>query len=234
MKRIMALFLLMILVCSMLTIFCYAEDGEADELPNETETYKTDVDVNDLAQQVIDIITTDDENTTMAGRLMQWVEEHKGELLTVLGNAILCIVYYFVYKIQKSHNVKIVETATSILDKVRSTSSSNSKMVDTMNGMIEGYNAMEKLYEDNKANEEERSKLVNAVMIQNTAILEILREAYSQNKNLPQGVKDLINLAYASAKTTIESDDSLASVVAETKALLGGATKETVPDDKQD
>lgn len=230
MKKIV-LFMSVILILSMLTIFAYAEDGEAVDVP-EADTSETNVDVADLAQQVVDIITSDDENTTLSGRLMSWVEEHKGELLTVLGNGVMLLVYYTIYKLQKVKNLNIIETATSILDKVKMTSSSNSKMVETMNGLIDGYNAMEKLYEDNAHDEEERNKMVNAVMIQNTAILEILREAYSQNKNLPQGVKDLINLAYASAKTTIDSDENLSKVVNETKLLLGGA-KET-KDEQQD
>ena len=45
--------------------------------------------------------------------------------------------------------------------------------------------------------------------MQTKAILEILITVYANSKNIPQGVKDLINLKYADALKLIGNDEQL-------------------------
>jgi hypothetical protein len=57
-------------------------------------------------------------------------------------------------------------------------------------------------------------------MIQNTAILQILNRVYINNKNLPQGVKDLVNLDFANCLKALEDDEACAAIVDTVKQLL--------------
>lgn len=249
MKKLIAVLIAMLVVFGCLSIFICAEEPDAEtevetEVETETEPAEaeepegstipklSEVDYEKIARDIIEIMTTkqadEDENATVFTRLWNYVVENKVAFYCIIGNIILVIIFYFVHRIQKRTNVNIIETTGAILEKVKGTSGSNAKMVDAMNGMIEGYNKMEALFESNATNEEDREKLVSAVLIQNTAILEMIREAYSQNKNLPQGVKDLISLSYATAKKTIGDDERLSEVAKMAKDILDEKVEEKV------
>ena len=51
------------------------------------------------------------------------------------------------------------------------------------------------------------------MVAQTKAILEILTTVYANSKNIPQGVKDLVNLKYANVLKTVEDEDKLKEVV---------------------
>lgn len=61
--------------------------------------------------------------------------------------------------------------------------------------------------------EDERYAAVGAMVAQTKAILEILTTVYANSKNIPQGVKDLVNLKYANVLKTVEDEDKLKEVV---------------------
>jgi hypothetical protein len=50
-------------------------------------------------------------------------------------------------------------------------------------------------------------------MVQNAAILEMLATVYVHNRNVPQGVKDLVTLRYANVEKILSNDDLLRSIV---------------------
>ena len=92
---------------------------------------------------------------------------------------------------------------------------------EVVNGMIDGYNNMRNSYEKYEHTEDDRNRLVGAVMVQNTALLEILTTVYVNSKNLPQGVKDLINLKYANCQKALGDDEMLRAIVEAVREKVG-------------
>lgn len=77
------------------------------------------------------------------------------------------------------------------------------------------------------AMEGERNRIVGAVLATNSAILEILTTVYANSKNLPQGVKDLVNLKYANCLKSLEDDKQLMTIVEAVRNNIGSATGDT-------
>ena len=86
---------------------------------------------------------------------------------------------------------------------------------------------MKEAYVQYGAMEGERNRVVGAVFATNAAILEILTTVYVNSKNLPQGVKDLVNLKYANCLKTLEDDKQLIAIVEAVRNNLGNATDAT-------
>jgi hypothetical protein len=63
--------------------------------------------------------------------------------------------------------------------------------------------------------------VVGAVLATNTAILEILTMVYTNSKNLPQGVKDLVNLKYANCLKTLDDDEKVKAIVTAVRENIG-------------
>ena len=79
--------------------------------------------------------------------------------------------------------------------------------------MLQGYTGMKEAYEKYESVEDDRNRLIGAVMVQNTVILEILYAVFVHNKNLPQGVKDLVVLQYANGQKSLGDDEVLRAIV---------------------
>ena len=100
-------------------------------------------------------------------------------------------------------------------------------MIDGYNDMSQKYDAMKESYDQYGATEGERNRVVGAVFATNAAILEILTTVYVNSKNLPQGVKDLVNLKYANCLKTLQDDKQLIAIVEAVRNNLGNATEST-------
>lgn len=92
------------------------------------------------------------------------------------------------------------------------TNNSQSEVIGGLNNLIENYNAIEKKITSYENTESERYKFVAAMVVQTRAVLDILATVYANSKNLPQGVKDLVNLKYADVLKTTSDDEKLLSV----------------------
>jgi hypothetical protein len=68
-------------------------------------------------------------------------------------------------------------------------------------------------YEKYGETEDDRNRVIGAVMEQSAATLEILQFAYANSAKLPQGIKDVINLKYANTLKTLASDEDLIEIV---------------------
>ena len=93
---------------------------------------------------------------------------------------------------------------------------------------------MKESYDQHGALEGERNRVVGAVLATNSAILEILTTVYVNSKNLPQGVKDLVNLKYANCLKTLEDDKQLMAIVEAVRNNIGSATGDTETDTNTD
>lgn len=152
------------------------------------------------------------EEPTFFGRVWEWVMANAAEILTVLGDIVLvaCLIAQRV-----KQKKKLVELGTNIItvkDDVANTVSSQKNVVSVTNELIEGYNKFEKALNNFDATENERYKTMLAAFAQTKAILEILTTVYANSKNIPQGVKDLVNLKYADVLKLVGDEDKLKEI----------------------
>ena len=146
-----------------------------------------------------------EENPTFFGRLWEFVETNYPEIAATVGN-VITIIMLIVYHVKSKKKLLNIDTATS------KQLGTQSEVVDAVNCLIEGYNSLETELSDYNKTEDERYKAVGAMVVQTKAILEILVTVYANSKNIPQGVKDLINLKYAKSLTTIEDNEQLKEI----------------------
>ena len=152
------------------------------------------------------------EEPTFFGRVWEWVTANAAEILTVLGDIALvaCLIAQRV-----KQKKKLVELGTNIItvkDDVANTVSSQKNVVNVTNELIEGYNNFEKALNNFDATESERYKTLLAAFAHTKAILEILTTVYANSKNIPQGVKDLVNLKYADVLKLVGDEDKLKEI----------------------
>lgn len=149
--------------------------------------------------------TDETENPTFLGRVGKWLNKYKVEIAAFLTDiAMLVMVIYNTVKSKKSL-LRIGKDTTL-------TNSSQSQVIGGLNNLIENYNAIEQKITSYENTENERYKFVAAMVAQTRAVLDILATVYANSKNLPQGVKDLVNLKYADVLKTVSDDEKLLSV----------------------
>ncbi len=170
-----------------------------------------------------DTITSPGEGSehTLMTRVWEFVLDNKSETLTFVGD--VAIVFFGLYNfIRSGGRVKRIENDLRVVrGDTSGTCLSQNSVVDAVNNMIAGYDEMRIAYEKYQNTEDDRNKLVGAVMLQNTAILEMFSVVYVNNKNLPQGVKDLINLKYAHCLEALDDDESLRGIVESVRNRIG-------------
>lgn len=206
--------LLRCIICVALMLFlcvaiCFISAGtssvaHAEELPQDG----TEI----VQEEPVDPVEAADE-PTFFGRIWEWVTANAAEILTVLGDIILvaCLIAQRV-----KQKKKLVELGTNIItvkDDVANTVSSQNSVVNVTNELIEGYNKFEKALNNFDATEKERYRTMLAAFAQTKAILEILTTVYANSKNIPQGVKDLVNLKYADVLKLVGDEDKLKEIV---------------------
>lgn len=93
------------------------------------------------------------------------------------------------------------------------TSNAQSDVVDVTNNLIRAYNKLEEEFNEYKKTESQNYETIGSMIVQTGAILEILTTVYANSKNLPQGVKDLVNLKYAGVLKKLGDTAALKDVV---------------------
>lgn len=132
---------------------------------------------------------------TVWTRIEQWFSRNLTEFLSSinLGAVAACIVMIVV---EHRGNKKAAKIAA---DSLGINTNSNGEVVKAVNTLIEGYNeTLDKLHSmESRAEQQEQ---INAILETSTkAILEILTTVYANSKNIPQAVKDLVNIKYVQA-----------------------------------
>ena len=197
-KIIFALLLIITLICVLpMSIFAESDEAIGDVIDNEAVQH------------------------TIFSRAWEYFVDNQKEVLTVIGDSAIVALGLFV----KLRNDKKTKDIANDLKEVKGHSSgtftTQSAVVGVVNEMVDGYQGMKTTYEKYQSVEDDRNKLIGAVMVQNTALLEILNTVYINNKNLPQGVKDLVNLKYANCLKTLENDEVLSAIVESVREKVG-------------
>lgn len=225
MKRIISIFILILVLFGAFSFTAFAE--ETDMIETEPETAETTAEGEEFPSETIEPESepqssgTPRINHTIFSRLWEYLTENTKEVLTVVGDVLLAAVAIFI-KIRSDRNTKdISEDVRSIKGESSDIHISQGSIVGVVNKMVDGYNGMRDVYDKNQYTEEARNKLVGALLIQTTAILEFLNTVYVHNKNLPQGVKDIVSLKYAKCLKALEDEEALAGIVDLVRERIG-------------
>lgn len=139
--------------------------------------------------------TAPDVPETVWTRIEQWFSRNLTEFLSSvnLGAVAACIVMIVV---EHRGNKKAAKIAA---DSLGINTNSNGEVVKVVNTLIEGYNeTLDKLHAmEGKA--EQQEQIIAILENYAKAILEILTTVYANSKNIPQAVKDLVNIKYVQA-----------------------------------
>ena len=178
--------------------------AHAEELPQE-ET--------EIVQEVPEGDNVPEGEPTFFGRIWEWAQANVAEILTVVGDIVL-VGFLIAQKVkQKKKLAAIGADVLTVKDGVTNTEASQRNVVSVTNELIEGYNRFEKALNNFDATEQERYKTIIAAFAQTKAILEIMTTVYANSKNIPQGVKDLVNLKYADVLKLVGDEDKLKEIV---------------------
>ena len=157
---------------------------------------------------------------TIFTRLWEFVSDNKAEVVSAAGSLLLLIASGIVKALNSKEAKKLKESLTVIEGTTSNTTKAQgsiitvvNKMIDAVNLLAERVDKMYKAYEENQTIENDRNRLLGAIMVQVTAILEMQSAVYVHNKNLPQGVKDLTILKYANAQKALNDDEILCAIV---------------------
>jgi hypothetical protein len=215
MKKIFILILCLALF-TCLGITCFAEDTAAiDSADDSVDEATGEVDKEQLH--------------TIFSRMWEFIGKYKGEMFTVIGDIAL-IAFALYMKIKNGKGAVEINAALNKIKQETGLSLSNQdNVVDVINKMIDSFNVLSAEYEKFKqtyeqygATEVERNKVVGALSAQVATVLDILSTVYVNNRNLPQGVKDIINIKYANCLKALENDNALIGVVDAVHAALCG------------
>jgi hypothetical protein len=114
-----------------------------------------------------------------------------------------------------------------IFKKFNKTGKKQDDVTNAVNELIAAYDQMEnaylkmeleytkfrEAYAEYGKTEDDRNRVIGAVMELSAAMLEIMQFAYANSSKLPQGIKDVINLKYSRALAKLGDDKELIALV---------------------
>jgi hypothetical protein len=147
--------------------------------------------------------TVEEEKPTIGGHVTAWIEKYWGEAVAALSAFFVGAFYAFALPWLKRKLKKIVTAANK-------NEETTALVVGAINQMIEKLEQIEEAHNKKDAEQDEVAKgaLEDIANLKREgdeirefayATLNILKTVYANSKNIPQGVKDLVNLKYAKA-----------------------------------
>lgn len=158
---------------------------------------------------------------TLFTRVWEYIENNKEVVVSAAGNVILFACAVATYVRNKRRNNLIIGGVSKLETGTQVIGGQQSSVVSAMNNLIENYNVMADKYERYGSLEGARDKYAVAMVTQSYAILEILHTVYANSKNIPQGVKDLINLKYANCLKQLSDDKELLAIADSVRSIIG-------------
>jgi hypothetical protein len=175
---------------------------------------------------------------TVFTRVWEFVENNTQETLSIVGTVSLLIMNLILKHSGTKTSKETKIALENITGDVGMTLGGQQSVVEVVNRLIDGYNELSKRYDALKESydkygmtEDERNRVSGAVLATNTAILEILTTVYTNNRNLPQGVKDLVNLKYANCLKSLEDDERLIAIVEAVRTNIGETAESAKKDE---
>ena len=156
-------------------------------------------------------------NTKGEGRIL-FIFSTKALIFTVVGDVILVACFIFQKLKSKKKLLEIGANIVTVKNDVANTVNSQENVISVTNELIEGYNKFERTLNNFDSTEKNRYMTLLTAAAQTKAILDILTTVYANSKNIPQGVKDLVNLKYADVLKLVGDEKKLENI-AETNEI---------------
>ena len=135
------------------------------------------------------------QDNTFFGQIFAWCKKNIVPLLSTVNlGTIFAVIANLRKEIKdnKRHKSDIqAETAAN--------TESNAEVIKAANTLIEKYNDFEIYVKELTKTELERSPQFQEMITYSKAVLDILSAVYANNKNIPQAIKDLVQLKYVGA-----------------------------------
>lgn len=181
---------------------------------------------------------------TLETRIAEYWATYRAEIVSAMGTVILFVISLLVKTMNDKKTRQIASNVLTIKKGTETNVSAQADVVDRMNALIDEFNklsdeykALKASYDAYGATEDDRNRVVGALVAQTTAVLEILTTVYVNSKNLPQGVKDIVSLKYANCLKSLDDDTQLKAIVEAVRENIGGGhntpTEEVVKDEEQ-
>lgn len=212
MKKILYVILCMMLIFSISSVVCFAEEaaieqGADETVPETSEEAKTE---------------------TIFTRLWEWLLENKDTVLSICGECVLLVIMLKNWLKQKGIG--------STLDFVKLTTSTaangQNAVVKKMDEMISEFNENKQMSEKLQEAEAHIEVMVGTVSEMMLSLFEMMTMIHTQNRNLPQGTKDRVTQIFASCMKKVEEHDTLGTLSSGLKSSLDIIAKETKNDEQ--
>ena len=213
MKRLLIVFMMALGLATCLCLTCYATEAEAENI----EALEIEEDVASV------------ESHTLFSRIYEFAIKYKSELLNIFGQAVLFLIA-FAMKKKLSASTNDINTSLEAINANTGLSVSNdNQVISVVNSLIDSFNVMSSAYENMKTayekygeSENDRNKVVAVLASEVQTVLDILATVYPNNKNVPQGIKDLVSLKYAKCLKAADSDN-VTNIIKAVRNILDGA-----------
>ena len=153
--------------------------------------------------------TIEKESPTLFSRILDFINTNKEEIISI-GSTIGAVisVIFIVYK-----NIKSVKKDNGGVKKeLKTFGGSLLKMAEAHNLSAEEFNRLTTSYQALLQKEEERDKMLAILVSATSTLLDIQTTVYANSKNLPSGIKDVINVKYSKCLKTLENNTTLKAV----------------------
>jgi hypothetical protein len=197
--------------------------GEIDEVVpapevNEEELPENEATDNEAPEEV---------TTNLFNRIFEFIDANFLSVITTggFGATLFAIVYVIVTG--RKNGQSVLHALSSVFKGTQAVTDSQGSVVAATNNMLAGY---DKVCESNeelrseleglKKSLEERDGVISALSAEVLTVLEILATMCANNKNVPQGFKDVVSLKYARCVSLIEDNEKVGSFFAAIKKAI--------------
>lgn len=150
-------------------------------------------------------------------RVWEFVNENAGDLLsaTSLGSVALYII------LQKRSNGNFLSGISKVLTSQRTVVAASDDNKAEVKTLSEKQEKMIEYFEKYASSEEERGKIISALLVEVMGLIEIQHVLCLNNSNLPQAMKNLVTSTYARCLSVINDDAAIKDAVDQMRAVLG-------------
>ena len=150
---------------------------------------------NEVGDEAIEATETIEESPSFSSRVTNWFKNNLVKFLSSvnLGMIFSCLAIVFKAWRDNKKNTKLT------VDNLSLNNEGNNEVVATVNKLIEAHNETLKEIEAIRQDAAKMKEMYDEVVAFTKGTLDILSTVYANNKNLPQGIKDLVAIKYATA-----------------------------------
>lgn len=150
---------------------------------------------NEVGDEAIEATETIEESPSFSGQVTNWFKNNIVKFLSSvnLGMIFSCLAIVLKAWRDNKKNTKLT------VDNLSLNTEGNNEVVTTVNKLIEAHNETLKEIEAIRQDAAKMKEMYDEVVAFTKGTLDILSTVYANNKNLPQGIKDLVAIKYANA-----------------------------------